>query len=45
MHFVTTALVLHLLKFSYLLTDDEWTLHDFNTILVSEPNMACIVVK
>jgi len=45
MHFVTTALVLHLLKFSYLLTDDEWTLHDFNIILVSEPNMACIVVK
>ena len=45
MHFVTIALLLHLLRLTCLLIHNEWSLHDFDTILVSGPNMASIVVK
>ena len=45
MHFVTIALLLHFVRLTCLLIHNEETLHDFNTILVSGPNMASIVVK
>ena len=45
MHFVTVALLLFFVRLTCLLIDNEWTLHDFDTILVSGLNMASIVVK